>query len=127
MIMIQGVPKKVGFTATITSSKSHFFFGTPCTSPKQKTQLGQYRNSNDWVIWFGLICIWFFVSIQETIKTKHWLWTDIQIGTNHMNKNRARVELYKLYTGPAFIHMVCPNLYITISYSATKCIKPLDS
>ena len=29
--LLQGVPKKVGFTATITSSKSHFFFGTPCS------------------------------------------------------------------------------------------------
>ena len=25
--LLQGVPKKVGFTATITSSKSHFFMG----------------------------------------------------------------------------------------------------
>ena len=39
---------------------------------------------------------------------------DIQIGTNHMNKNRASVELYKLYTGPASIHMVCPNLYVQL-------------
>ena len=37
----------------------------------------------------------------------------IQIGTNHMNKNRARVELYKLYTGPAFIHMVWRDLYFS--------------
>ena len=29
-----------------------------------------------------------------------------------MKKSRAHVELYKLYTGPAFIHLVCIKLYI---------------
>ena len=36
----------------------------------------------------------------------------IQFNANQMNKRRARVELYKLYMGPSFIHMVCPNLYL---------------
>ena len=29
-----------------------------------------------------------------------------------MNESRARVELYKIYTGPAFIHLVCIKLYV---------------
>ena len=51
----------------------------------------------------------------------------LQIGTNHMNKNRARVELHKLYMGLAFIHMVCPNVYINIfSLSFLCCMRPSD-
>ena len=37
----------------------------------------------------------------------------IQFNANQMNKSRARIELYKLYTDPAFIHLVCIKLYIT--------------
>ena len=36
-----------------------------------------------------------------------------------MNKSRAHVELYKLYTGPAFIHLVCIKLYIYIYKTET--------
>ena len=43
-------------------------------------------------------------------KTQKALLRDIQFNANQMNKSRARVELYKLYTGPAFIHLVCIKL-----------------
>ena len=31
-----------------------------------------------------------------------------------MNKSRARIEFVEFYTGPAFIHLVCIKLYISI-------------
>ena len=45
---------------------------------------------------------------------------NIQYNANQMNKSRARVELYKLYTGPAFIHLVCIKLYFYLEMDATN-------
>ena len=33
-----------------------------------------------------------------------------------MNKSQARVEFVEFYTGLAFTHMVCPNLYLEIEF-----------
>ena len=44
----------------------------------------------------------------------------IQFAPNHLKKIRARIELYKLYTGPAFIHLVCIKLYFYFEMDATN-------
>ena len=48
--------------------------------------------------------------------------SNIQFNANHLNESRARVELYKLYTGPAFIQVVCIKLYLLV----TKKLKTVD-
>ena len=45
---------------------------------------------------------------------------NIQFNANQMNKSRARIELYKLYTGPAFVQMVWRKLYLINKYEVLK-------
>ena len=50
-------------------------------------------------------------------KTQKALLRDIQFNANQMNKSRARVELYKLYKGPALIHLVCIKLNLILPHN----------
>ena len=66
----KGSPKKLGFTATITSSKSQFFFDTLYLSESKLKRLKVSKSKHEgwwWRLWWKW---WFLISISRLKTTK---------------------------------------------------------